>query len=220
MRDLWTLASTPARARRLRVNTVTRLLKRHRVRRLDAAAVLATLRGSAVVVAAGTHEAAVAHLEVVFAQFDVVAAQLARATREIDRLTARLTQSAVSPAHNRLQDAVYHWANAALQHDTASRTKYASLLDRDHGHARALRSVADRLLAVSRAMLERQRMFDPNPRSQAMAPDPLPIPQIQHPQSGDINPAQQPSTIGAWWGSPPAQIRTWTLIHPAPTSGV
>ncbi|MCY3853065.1 MAG: IS110 family transposase [Gammaproteobacteria bacterium] len=232
VRELWKLAPTPVRARRLRVTTVNKLLKRHRVRRLDGTTVLKTLRGSAVVVAAGTHEAAVAHLEVVFAQLDVVVAQLARAGREIDRLTARLTQSAdnlpgqqgqrdvailsslpgvgrivlatllaeahdplrrrdyqalrclsgVAPvtrrsgkavivvrrlaAHNRLQDAVYHWANVALQHDTTSRTKYANLRTRGHGHARALRSVADRLLAVACAMLESQTMFNPNIRSQ------------------------------------------------------
>ena len=49
-------------------------------------------------------------------------------------------------AHNRLRDAVYHWAGVAIQHDAISKSKYAALRARGHRHARALRSVADRLL--------------------------------------------------------------------------
>ena len=58
---------------------------------------LKRLREPAVSVAAGTTEAAVAHLEVVFSQLAVVTGQLARAYREIDRLTAALARSAASP---------------------------------------------------------------------------------------------------------------------------
>ena len=47
-------------------------------------------------------------------------------------------------AHTRLRDAVYHWARIAVQHDAISKAKYAALRGRGHGHARALRSVADR----------------------------------------------------------------------------
>ena len=61
-RDLWSLAPTPAKARRVRLKTVAALLKRHRVRRIGADAVLETLREPAVAVAAGTTEAARAHL--------------------------------------------------------------------------------------------------------------------------------------------------------------
>ncbi len=231
VRDLWTLAPTPDKARRVRVKTIAGLLKRHRVRRIDAGTVLARLREPAVSVAAGTTEAAVAHLDVVFSQLAVVTRQLARAYREIDRLTAALARSAPSPdeppgmqgqrdveilnslpgagrivlatllaeahdplqrrdyqalrclsgvapvtkrsgktlivvrrlaAHNRLQDAVCHWASVAVQHDAASKAKYAALRARGHGHARALRSVADRLIAVACAMLENQTLFAPD----------------------------------------------------------
>ena len=65
-------------------------------------------------------------------------------------------------AHNRLQNAVYHWAGSAIQHDAVSRAKYTALRARGHGHARALRSVADRLLAVACAMLENQTLFAPD----------------------------------------------------------
>ena len=238
VRDLWSLAPTPDKARRIRTRTVANLLKRHRVRRIDAETVLLTLREPAVSVAPGTTEAAVAHLEVVFSQLAVIGQQLARAYREIDRLTAALARSTpssdeapgtqgqrdveilsslpgvgrivlatllaeahdalrrrdyqalrclsgVAPvtkrsgkslivvrrlaAHNRLQNALYHWAGVAIQHDAVSKAKYAALRARGHGHARALRSVADRLLAVACAMLESQTTFEPNLRSQARA---------------------------------------------------
>ena len=63
--------------------------------------------------------------------------------------------------HMRLRSAVYHWARVAIQHDPLSRRRYAELRKRGHSHGRALRSVADRLLAVACAMLDRQTMFDP-----------------------------------------------------------
>ena len=64
-------------------------------------------------------------------------------------------------AHNRLASAAYHWARVAVQRDPRSRQKYAAPRARDHGHARALRSVADRLLAVACAMLAAGTSFDP-----------------------------------------------------------
>jgi transposase len=63
--------------------------------------------------------------------------------------------------HMRLRSAVYHWARVAIQHDPLSRCRYAELRKRGHSHGRALRSVADRLLAVACAMLDQQTMFDP-----------------------------------------------------------
>lgn len=231
VRELWSLAQTPERARRIRAKTIANLLKRHRVRKVDAETVIHRLREAPVSVAPGTTEAAVAHLEVVFSQLDVIGQQLARAQREIDRLTAMLPTSMADPedkpgtpaqrdvdilgslpgvgrtvlatllaeahdplrrrdyqalrclsgvapvtqrsgkslivvrrlaAHNRLQNAVYYWANVAIQHDAVSKAKYAALRARGHGHARALRSVADRLLSVACTMLENRTVFDPD----------------------------------------------------------
>ncbi len=230
-RDLWSLVPTPEKARRVRLKTIAALLKHHRVRRIDAETVRETLREPAISVAAGTTEAAVAHLEVVFSQLALVTQQLVRAYREIDRLTAALARAAPSSedeprkqgqrdveilsslpgvgrivlatllaeahgplqrrdyqalrclsgtapvtkrsgksvivvrrlaAHNRLRNAVYHWAGSAIQHDAVSKAKYAALRARGHCHARALRSVADRLLAVACAMLENQTLFAPD----------------------------------------------------------
>ena len=226
---------TPEKARRIRARTVANFLKRHRVRRINAAEVLDRLREPALSVAPGTTEAAAAHLEVVWSQLAVTGQQLARAYREMDRLTAVLPDSAeegpgtpaqrdvdilsslpgigrivlatllaeahdavrrrdyqalrclcgVAPvtrrsgksvivvrrlaAHNRLQDAVYHWASIAIQHDAISKSKYAALRSRGHRHARALRSVADRLLQVACAMLQNRTLLDPGLRRQARA---------------------------------------------------
>ena len=63
-------------------------------------------------------------------------------------------------AHGRLRDAAYHWARVAAQRDRVSHDKYRSLRARGHGHARALRSVADRLLNVACAMLRDRACFD------------------------------------------------------------
>lgn len=72
--------------------------------------------------------------------------------------------------NHRLQNAVYHWAFAALQYDPTSRAKYHALRQRGHGHARALRSVADRLLAVLCAMLNSQTFFEPDRHAKPAEP--------------------------------------------------
>jgi transposase len=227
--ELWAFMPTPDKARRVREATVAKLLKRHRIRRIDAAGVLDRLRAPPVVVAAGTTEAATAHIKAVAARLALVNRQLRQAQDRLDRLTEQLAASGdtepgqnaeqrdvtilaslpgvgrivlatllaeafdplrrrdyhalrclcgVAPvtkrsgktrivirrlaAHRRLCDAVYHWARVAVQHDPTSRAKYVALRQRGHGHARALRSVADRLLAVACAMLQHQTLFDPN----------------------------------------------------------
>ena len=63
--------------------------------------------------------------------------------------------------HGPLRDAVYHWARVAAQHDAVCRARYDALRARGHGHARALRSVADRLLNVACAMLRDGTPYDP-----------------------------------------------------------
>lgn len=63
-------------------------------------------------------------------------------------------------AHKRMQDAVYHWAGIAVLRDPICKAKYAALRARGHGHARALRSIGDHLIAVACAMLTSQTEFD------------------------------------------------------------
>ena len=228
--DLWTLAPTPAKAARVRESSVDRVLKTHRVCRLDGAEALERLRQKPLTVAAGTTEAAVAHIGTVVQRLKLVNRQIKQAHRRLDALCDKLAEggddetpkpsdepsdvailtslpgvgriilsallaeawepvrrrdygalrmlSGVAPVtrrsgkrcvvvmrhacHLRLRNAVYHWARVAIQHDAVSRDRYAALRKRGHSHGRALRSVADRLLAVACAMLTDRRLFDPN----------------------------------------------------------
>jgi hypothetical protein len=63
--------------------------------------------------------------------------------------------------NQRLRNATYHWGQNAIKHDPTSRAKYNALRAKGHGHARALRSVIDRLLDVACAMLNSGTLFDP-----------------------------------------------------------
>jgi transposase len=60
-----------------------------------------------------------------------------------------------------LRQACYHWARTSIQQDAAARAYYDALRHRGHGHARALRSVADRWLRILVAMLRAQTVYDP-----------------------------------------------------------
>ena len=62
----------------------------------------------------------------------------------------------------RLSNATFYWAQTATQCDPTSKAKYQALRARGHSHARALRSVVDRLLYVACAMLEKGTLFDPS----------------------------------------------------------
>lgn len=62
--------------------------------------------------------------------------------------------------NHRLRQALYHWARTSLQHDAAARRYYQQLRQRGHGHARALRSVADRWLRILIAMLNTRKVYD------------------------------------------------------------
>lgn len=226
--DLWEAAPTPAKAARLHETTIAKLLKRHRIRRFDAAHVLTVLRKPPIQVAAGTTEAARAHVVTLIARIRLLNRQLKQAHGQLDALTARLVPTeesepgqhkqhdveiltslpgvgrivlatllteacdalkrrdyaalrsltGVAPVtkrsgkscivvrryacHGRLANAMYHWARVAMQHDPRSRAKYTTLRSRGHSHARALRSVADRLLNVACAMLKTGTTFDPS----------------------------------------------------------
>jgi transposase len=60
----------------------------------------------------------------------------------------------------RLREAAYHWARVGARADPASRVYYGQLRARGHSHARALRSVADRLLRILIALLNQGQLFD------------------------------------------------------------
>jgi transposase len=88
--ELWELVPTPDKAARVRERTIAGLLKRHRIRRLDAAQVLAVLRQPPIKVGAGTAEAASAHIAMLIASIRLANRQLKQAHHQLDALTARL----------------------------------------------------------------------------------------------------------------------------------
>jgi transposase len=92
--DLWTMAPTPAQAVRLREATLAKLLRQHRIRRLDAATALGVLRQRAITVAAGVTEAAVLHLRSLVARLRLASQEFHQAERRLETLCATLTESA------------------------------------------------------------------------------------------------------------------------------
>ena len=108
----------------------------------------------------------------------VAATMLAEASRPLaDRDYQRLrTQAGVAPVtrqsgkgcfvvmrrscNARLRGALFHWARTSIRLDAHCRAHYARLRQR-HGHARALRGVADRLLRMLVAMLSSRTLYDP-----------------------------------------------------------
>ena len=224
--ELWLRAPTPAKAARLRVSAVERLLKQYRIRRVSAEGVLRTLRQPAIKVSDGVAEAAGIHIHSLIVRLQVVNRELNGAERKLDELCTAIGETGAAPeeraehrdvailrslpgigrinlatllseasgplsrrdyqalrtlsgvapvtkrsgkshvvvmryaSHVRLRNTVYHWARVAIQHDHESRTRYAALRRRGHSHGRAIRGVADRLLAVACVLLQRQTLFD------------------------------------------------------------
>ncbi len=235
---LWTLIPTPTCARRVRLSSVEKVLKKHRIRRLNAEKVLQYLRAQPVTIAAGVLEAATTRIRLLMQQLALIEQQVQEAqhamevilasdqtpvpsaSHEPEQVQSKPTASG-NPLHDveilssmpgvgttvlatllseasglvknrdyrglrclcgvapvtrrsgkswrvvrrrasqaRLVNAVYHWSRVAIQHDSISKAKYKALRERGHSHGRALRSVADRLLAIACAMLRDQTCFD------------------------------------------------------------
>jgi transposase len=92
---LWALlerAPTPAAAQTLPRATVQRLLQRHRLRRLDADAVLAALRRPALPLAPGTVPAAQRHVAVLLPRLRLLHEQLRACAAHIEDLLTRLAE--------------------------------------------------------------------------------------------------------------------------------
>lgn len=104
--DLWQAVPTPAKAAAVRETTIAKLLKRHRIRRFDAAHVRNVLRQQPVQVTAGTIEAATAHITTLVARIRLVNRQIGQAHLRLDSLTARLTPpEEAAPGQNKQHDA-------------------------------------------------------------------------------------------------------------------
>lgn len=91
--ELWTLAPTPAKARQLRKSRIEQLLKQHRIRRIDAEAVLRTLREPAIKVAEGVTEAASVHMRSLIARLRLVNRELREAERQLDKICTTIGET-------------------------------------------------------------------------------------------------------------------------------
>jgi hypothetical protein len=91
--ELWTIAPTPAKARRLRKSTVEQLLRQNRIRRLDAETVLRILQEPALKVADGVAEAASVHLRSLIARLRVVNRELQAAERQLDKICTAIGET-------------------------------------------------------------------------------------------------------------------------------
>jgi transposase len=241
---LWALlelAPSPAAGSRLQRKPIERLLRQHRIRRLNAQDVLGALRAPALQVAPGVVEAATEHIALLLPRLRLVHTQRQRCSARLDVLLDKLaagnehggqqrehrdveilrslpgvgrvvaatvlaeasgplaerdyhalrTHGGIAPVtkqsgkrrmvvmryacNARLRYALYHWARVAAIWDPASQTYYAALRKRGHSYARALRSVADRLLRVLVAMLKSDSLFDSTHLRRS--PDPAATPQ-------------------------------------------
>jgi hypothetical protein len=86
--DLWTIALTPAKGKHLRKAAVEQLLKRYRIRRMDAETVFRNLRQPAIRVAEGIAAAASVHIRSLIARLHLVNRELRDAERKLDELCA------------------------------------------------------------------------------------------------------------------------------------
>ena len=91
--DLWNLAPTPDKARRLRVASVEKLLKKYHVRRIDANTVLRIFQEPAIKVADGVAKAASVHLRSLFTRVRVVNRELRQAEVQLDKLCAAIGET-------------------------------------------------------------------------------------------------------------------------------
>jgi transposase len=88
--DIWALAPTPADAARLTDKKLARVLSANRIRRITASEARSILARPALTVAAGTAEAAKAHIAAVSERVRLVNRQLKEVTRRLDALVDQL----------------------------------------------------------------------------------------------------------------------------------
>jgi transposase len=142
---LWTMAPTPAKAACLREATLARLLKQHRIRRVDAETALGILRRPAIKVAAGVAEAAVLHVRSLTARLRLANRESRQAEHKLDELCAALSKGAPDVEDGRPRDAAILASLPGVGRSTLATllTEAAGPLGRrDHAALRTLSGVA------------------------------------------------------------------------------
>lgn len=99
--ELWEEAPTPAKAAQMSVAAIERILKPHRIRRIDAAEVSRILNQKPLAVAPGTVPAAAAHIRILIQRVRLVNQQIKQAHRKLDGLCRALEQPDGDKAGNR-----------------------------------------------------------------------------------------------------------------------
>jgi transposase len=102
--ELWQNVPTPEKATRIRETTIASLLKRYRIRRFDAAHVLTVLRQKPIEVAAGTTEAATAHIATLVARIRLLNRQIKDANQRLDALIVRFQTEEAEPGQKKQRD--------------------------------------------------------------------------------------------------------------------
>ena len=92
--DLWRNLPTPRAGQRVRGVTLTRVLKQHGIRRIDAATLRDRLREPAIKLVPGTVEAATTHVRLLVERLALLNRQLHHADEQLDRLVQKLAEAA------------------------------------------------------------------------------------------------------------------------------
>ena len=162
VQQLWKRAPTPDKARRIHGKTVARLLKAHRVRRLDASSVLGKLREPGIKVAEGTTQAAVNFIEVQLRHLVLVNEDPEEARRQIDLLTGDM----ILQSSGERECDTYHDAEILLSIPGVGRVVLATLLSeahdalqrRDYQALRCLTGVAPVTRRSGKSMIVKRRL--------------------------------------------------------------
>lgn len=93
--ELWQHAPTPAKGAKVRMQTIVRILKAHRIRRLDADQVCAILHQPPLPAAPGVTEAAISHIRLLVPRIRLLDSQIKQNNARIDALTKQLAGPAV-----------------------------------------------------------------------------------------------------------------------------
>lgn len=88
---LWELAPLPAAAGKLKPERVAKLLRSHRIRRLNSTEVIDTLKATPVFVAPGTAEAASSHIRLLLPHLRLVSQQRATVAKQIQSLLKQIS---------------------------------------------------------------------------------------------------------------------------------
>ena len=146
---LWTLLEivpTPQAVPRLKRQRIEKVLRTHRIRRFDAAAVLAALGTPPLPAGPGTVEAASAHVALLLPRLRLVSDQRLRCGRQIDALLTRLGESDGPSGPNRAPTDVRILRSLVGVGSRVSATMFAEaaqlLADRDYPALRAHSGIA------------------------------------------------------------------------------